>query len=397
MGKCEMKRVLFYYDNMCHEAAKGGTEVATYRIAKALKDSGKVEVFNAFRNSTPLKNNSVYKDIIKLDRNTSGFKRQLSDFIIKNDIEIIVNMSRFFRHPLISKAIKESGKDVRLLFMQHFAPGSEMKKATYKSGFHLLKLNPLNPIYWLRSTFYPLIKLPRNLKWKKIYKNVYDLSDKVILLSEGYNRDYCRIGGFTDDSKFVSVANIFETPIKSDDIKTKKKRILILSRMDEVQKRISLALKIWQKIELDPDLYDWELDIVGNGHNKDIVKRLIKKLKLERANFHGWQEREPFLESSSILMMTSAYEGLPLSILEAQAYGCVPVAFNSFASLTDIVEPFYNGVVVDKFGDIDDYTKKLTELMYDDSYREELSKNSALSADKFSSERISEKWLKILT
>ena len=392
-----MKKVLFYYDNICHEAAKGGTEVATYRIAKALKDSEKFEVFNAFRNSTPIKNNSIYKDIIKLNRNSSEFKRQLSDFIIKNDIEIVVNMSRFFRHKLLRKAIDKSGREVKLIFMQHFAPGSETKKQTFASGLHLLKLNPFNPLYWLRSSVYPLIKLPRKISYGKIYRDVYESSDKVVLLSDGYKEDYCRIGGFTDQTKFISIPNIFEpsdTPKNST--VPKLKRVLILSRMDEIQKRLSLALEIWKRIENDLDLSDWHLDIVGTGHNKDIVERLIRKKGLTNVTMHGWQNREPFLERDSILMMTSEYEGQPLTILEARAYGCVPIAFDSFASLRDLVEPFENGVIVERFGDVDDFTKKLKDLMYDESYRGELSANGKASSDRFSAKKIADKWLRIL-
>ena len=123
---------------------------------------------------------------------------------------------------------------------------------------------------------------------------------------------------------------------------------------------------------------------------------MVKKLSLKKVTIHGWQNPEPFLLRSSILMMTSEYEGLPLSILEAQSNGCVPIAFDSFASLKDIIKPFESGVVVEKFGDTDDYTKKLKDLMYDSTYREELSCKASETSYKFSPQIIAEKWLKIL-
>lgn len=424
-----MKRVLFYYDNYCGPESRGGTEVATYRIAKALKDHGVAEVYNAFRSSMPSESDSVYEATVKLSNSSSKFKKELSRFIRENNIDVIANMSRFFRHGLLEAAIKESGRKVGLFFMQHFAPGSEMKKSTYRSGMHLLRLNPWNPLYWLRTTFYPLLKMPRKLRLRKAYRDVYSKSDRVILLSEGYVKDYCLTAGITDSSKFTAIPNIFEVPdadtkgaecrepgaeeASSDESawcrvpgaeevtrgqnRGKEKRVLILSRMDEIQKRISLALEIWRRIEDDPDLAEWHLDIVGDGHNKDIVKRLIRKLGLENVTYHGWQPREKFLERSAILMMTSEYEGLPLSILEAQAYGCVPIAFDSFASLKDVVIPYETGVVVDNFGDIEGFVKKLTELMYDESYRNDLSGNAGKSSEKFSSSNIAAKWREILT
>lgn len=395
-----MKRVLFYYDNFCGETSKGGTEVATYRIAKALKEFGKdIEVYQVFRRKCDPINKFPYTDIARLSNYYPTFEKELADFISKYEIDYVINMSRFFRHEAIAKAAKKSGRDVKVMFMQHFAPGSEIKKPTFKSGIHLLRLNPLNPLYWLRASVYPLIKFPRNLKYKKVYREVYEKSSKVILLSKGYEEDYCKTGGFADKSKFVAIPNIFdnsETSSGKEILAGKKKRVLILSRLDEIQKRISLALKIWQKIEQDQDLTDWSLDIVGTGHDAGIVKKLVRQLGLNRVILHGWQERKSFLKEDSILMMTSEYEGLPLSILEAQAFGCVPIAFDSFASLKDIVTPFENGVIVERFGDIDDFTTKLKDLMNDRDYREELAKNCMKASDAFSSGNIASLWLDIL-
>lgn len=373
--------------------------MATFRIAKALKDIGGFKIYNAFRSKGDGLEQSAYDGVVRLSKQNSKFINDFARFLRENEIDVIVNMSRFFRHASIVKAVKKSERPVKIFFMQHFAPGSEMKKTTFKAGLHLLKLNPVNPLYWLRASLYPLLKLPRNLNYPKKYREVYNQSDKVILLSEGYKDEFGRIAGVSDKSKYVAIPNIFDKP-QSQKIESgcqKQKRVLILSRMDEIQKRMSLALEIWRRIEMDPDLCEWHLDIVGAGHNLDIMKRLVRKYKLENVSIHGWQPREQFLVQSSILMMTSEYEGLPLSILEAQAYGCIPIAFNSFTSLQDVVEPCFNGVVVEEFGDTDGYVKKLTELMYDSAYREELMKNSLSSEDRFSSSEIAEKWLKILT
>lgn len=402
--------ILFYAENYCGKDAKGGTEVATFRIAQALSDTGNCKVFNAFRKKGPENISSAdispYSAIVKLSGAKKAFEAELADFISQHNIDVVVNMTRFFRHKSIAEAALRSNPDIKIFFMQHFAPGSEFIKSTLTSGRHLLSLNPVNPLYWLRASLYPLIKLPRNRKLPRIYKDTYLLSHRIILLSPQYQYDYAKVAGIDDYSKFCAIPNIFQpdealrSQLKDSEIqylRKKKKRVLILSRLDEIQKRLSLALKIWSNIEKDVDLEEWHLDIVGTGHNTDIVKKLIKQLKLTRVTLHGWQAREPFLREDSILMITSLYEGLPLSILEAQSYGCVPIAFNSFASLKDTVTPFTNGVIVDKFGDVDDYSKKLKDLMYDNSYREELALNAMNSSDRFTPDKIADRWLKILT
>ena len=394
-----MKRILFYTENFCDASSKGGLEVATYRIAKSLQNLGGFEAYHAFRRKSDGKEGSIYKDVVKLPPFSGPFEKRLANFIRNNKIDIVVNMTRFFRHKSIYKASKNVGDDVKVIFMQHFAPGSEMKKGTFRSGFHLLKLNPYNPLYWLRSTFYPLLKMSRNVRLKKIYRTTYHQSDKVVLLSKGYKEDYKKIAGLNNEQKFISIPNIFEREKSSDGeslLREKQKKVLILSLMDEIQKLMSLALNIWKKIENHPELNEWQLEIVGSGHNTDIVKRLIRKLKLKNVTYHGWKPGNDFLKNSSILISTSEYEGLPLSILEAQAYGTVPIAFNSYASLEDVVQNGVTGVIIEKFGDCEAFADSLAELMTQKEKREAIARAAFDSSERFSQERIGGEWKRMI-
>ncbi|MCH5319560.1 MAG: glycosyltransferase [Paramuribaculum sp.] len=398
MTSPKSRNILFYSENFCGEQSRGGLEQATFRIAKALKETGQWEVFNAFRSKREGDEKAFYSNLIELSRSDSKFEKELENFIRSNRIDVVVNMSRFFRHKFIVRAAKKVNPDIKVLFMQHFAPGSEKKKPTYASGWHLLKLNPLNPLYWLRTTVYPLIKLPRNLIWKKIYRDVYDESDKVILLSEGYIESYKDIAGIQEDNKFTAIPNIFdlENEKVAEYSGVKEKRVLILSRMDEIQKRISLALKVWKKVMENDDLTDWHLDIVGSGHDISLEKRLAKRLDLKNYTFHGWKNREPFMRRTPIMMMTSEYEGLPLSVLEAQAYGCVPIAFDSFKSIHDVVTDDETGILIENFGDIVTFANKLIDLMKNKDKRLELAEQGIKEVTRFSSKIIVDRWQQML-
>jgi glycosyltransferase involved in cell wall biosynthesis len=44
--------------------------------------------------------------------------------------------------------------------------------------------------------------------------------------------------------------------------------------------------------------------------------------------------------------MTSAYEGWGLTLTEAQQMGVVPIAFDSFGAVYDIIENEYNGLII---------------------------------------------------
>ena len=90
-------------------------------------------------------------------------------------------------------------------------------------------------------------------------------------------------------------------------------------------------------------------------------------------------------------MMTSAFEGLPMTILEAQQNRCVPVVFDTFASLPDVVSNGRNGFVIPE-GDVDQYVARLTQLMNDESLCKEMGENALIDCQRFAPQKVAEQW-----
>ena len=68
--------------------------------------------------------------------------------------------------------------------------------------------------------------------------------------------------------------------------------------------------------------------------NGKLVQKSSHTLWLTTCLFlKGQKNPEPYYNEASIFMMTSSFEGWGLTLTEAQQYGCVPLAFHSFASL----------------------------------------------------------------
>lgn len=78
-------------------------------------------------------------------------------------------------------------------------------------------------------------------------------------------------------------------------------------------------------------------------------------------------------------------------LCESAAFGCVPVAFDSFAAVHDIISDGENGALVPAF-DLDKYAGTLARLMSDASERERLAKNALKIPEKFAPEKIAESW-----
>ncbi|MDR0829768.1 MAG: glycosyltransferase, partial [Prevotellaceae bacterium] len=134
--------------------------------------------------------------------------------------------------------------------------------------------------------------------------------------------------------------------------------------------------------------------IVGGGEDTEWLKNKAKKLKLTNYSFEGVQNPLAYYKRALIFVMTSACEGLPMTLLEAQQMGAVPVVFDSFTSLHDLIEHNTNGIIIKK-KDIKKYSESLVELMQNQEKRERLAKNGLESCKKFSPENIVKQWQKL--
>jgi len=190
--------------------------------------------------------------------------------------------------------------------------------------------------------------------------------------------------------KLAAIPNPMPFPRADVDFSKKKRELLFVGRMENGQKRVDLLLKIWAKLEAR--FPDWSLRLVGDGNDLPANKKLAETLGLRRAFFEGFQNPENYYREASIFCMTSAYEGFGMVLVESAAFGCVPVAFDSFAAVHDIISDGENGVLVPAF-DLDAYAEKLAQLMSDNALRERLAQ-AALSQipEKFSPQKIVAKW-----
>ena len=97
-------------------------------------------------------------------------------------------------------------------------------------------------------------------------------------------------------------------------------------------------LRIWAAIQ--HDLPEWRLTIVGDGPAYKMLLNMADDLKLERVYFEGRRKDvERYYQRASVVCLTSETEGWPLALTEAQAHGCIGVAFGSTMGIKEILSP----------------------------------------------------------
>ena len=217
------------------------------------------------------------------------------------------------------------------------------------------------------------------------------------MLSESYRTYLKEAMGIANDEKLVAINN----PLTFNDISDasvlpqKEKVILVVSRMYEWHKRISLCLKAWERLSTKESMQDWRMMIVGTGVDMPTYEQYVKEHSIKRISFLGQQSPEPYYNMAKIFLMTSEREGWGLTITEAMQRGVVPVAFDTTSAFHDIITDGENGFVVSE-GNISQYVKKVELLATDTTLWQRLTKNALDSASRFSLDKITKQWEKII-
>lgn len=257
-------------------------------------------------------------------------------------------------------------------------------------------LTKLNLI--IRLSTFPIYKKLSNRKYIRWRRVLYDNSDKMIVLSEKYVHNLCSMIGVPDNNgKVLAIPNPLRFDITStkDDIKLKQNEVLVVSRLEESSKGLSVIFKIWRNIESSKKYGNWRLTVVGSGRDSVYYKHLCKKYQLENVSFEGYQNPLPYYKRAKIFLMTSYHEGLPMSVLEAQQCGMPVIAFNNYESLTDIISNGYNGFTVNT-GDKKSFEYCLQQVMSNHLLYEELALNSLQKSDDFKTDVIVARWVMLL-
>jgi colanic acid/amylovoran biosynthesis glycosyltransferase len=174
-------------------------------------------------------------------------------------------------------------------------------------------------------------------------------------------------------------------------------RIAYVGRLAEEQKRISgVASAFCAAASEMPAL---EATIYGDGPDRDAVGRILSSnANSDRVRLHGPVDRAELTErllETDVIVLLSDYEGLPISLLEAMAHGCVPVCLNIRSGIPELVEDGKTGLLVSDRGP--DFVRAIRTLHDDASLWTTLSKEArATVVSGFSEQNSANSWAAFL-
>lgn len=214
------------------------------------------------------------------------------------------------------------------------------------------------------------------------------LFDRFVVLTEE-DKNYW---GALNNILVIPNANSF-TPNSLAELNIKQ--VIAVGRYD-FQKHFDSLIRIWERV--DKQNPDWKLKIFGSGPLESELQQQINDAQLQ----HSVSLERPVKNiekeylNSSIIALTSRYEGLPMALLEAQACGLPMVAYACKCGPKDIITDGENGFLIPEENETL-FAKRLLELMNSENRRREMGRKAFENSTNYSADRVMEKWINLFT
>lgn len=338
-----MTKVAFIHNSF----PAGGAERITIDIARHLSSRGDYEIFVfTTRLADSLMPDDVHKILtirtIPSQAIQSRRSRHIERLIVDNGIDILVSVGKSI-YDINGIRMRTGVKSILACHGEPFWQRHIITHRRQKGLIRRLLWHTINKRRFADGTLAMRMAVTRTM-------NDYQQCDAYTVLCDPYRAELITALNIDHTSNHIHVIENPEYPVDHVCYE-KEKMILFCGRLENWSKRIDRLLQIWSNVQ--HQLPDWRLVIVGNGPATEMLQDMAKGLKLERISFEG-RKRDVahYYRKASVVCLTSETEGWPLALTEAQAQGCIGVAFGATSGIKEILSPHGEcGFIVPRFNE----------------------------------------------
>ncbi len=223
-------------------------------------------------------------------------------------------------------------------------------------------------------------------RFMKILRRIfYPFADCVVFQTEGAKNDY--------PEKIAKKGVIIPNPVKSNlPRNTSKKHVICAAARLTEEKNHYLLINSFKKIvELHPD---YSLSIFGQGAMEQELKEYVRSIGMRNhIIFEGYcTDVHERMKDAEIFVLSSNYEGLPNSLLEAMGMGFAVISTDCPpGGPRSLIDNERNGLLV-PVGNEEKMTKAILRYIEDPIFRENAGSAAIEVNDKYSIEKITLAW-----
>lgn len=214
--------------------------------------------------------------------------------------------------------------------------------------------------------------------------------DKFVVLT---NEDK----GYWGDLPNIEVIPNAAIHVSKNYSEVKNKRVIAVGRLD-YQKGFDRLIQAWKLVQYTGQFTDWKLDIFGQGEWREMLQQMIDEQGLQNTAKINPPTNAILNEyvHSSLLVMSSNYEGFGMVLVEAMSCGVPVISFDCKCGPKDIIQTGINGLLVPN-GDIQALADAMMKVMEDEAYRKMLSLNARKVVDTYSEQAVMSQWIRLFT
>ena len=357
-----MKRICFFSGDITNS---GGTERVATIIANNLL---KYKVFEVYilslveKKDTPffvldnqIVHEALYDSPIRGITHIFGIVNRTKKYIRKNNIDVLIDIDGIL--DMYSIPVKFL-TGVKVISWEHFN--------------------------YFQNPVVPYRKITRKMaaRW----------ADLIVVLTnedKGYYQENLKL-----KCPVYSIGNPIIYDVNPTEYNSNNKLLLSVGRLT-YQKGFDMLVDVAKKVL--PKYPDWKWVILGEGEDRDLLESKIKEYQLEdrlvlKGNVSNVSE---YYQQAGIFVMTSRFEGLPMTLLETKPYKIPIVSFACKTGPADLIVDSVNGYLIEE-NNIDSMSEKLVGLMGDRELRIIMSAHANDGMEKFELDYIMKQWVTIL-
>ena len=178
--------------------------------------------------------------------------------------------------------------------------------------------------------------------------------------------------------------------LTNNQVKTDKKFDLICVARFSQQKNHILLLKAFQILKTK--YQELSLLLVGEGELMEEAKSFVNREQLTDIVFYGQtNDVGTLMAQSKIFVLSSLYEGNPISVLEAMSCG-LPIVVPNVGGIPDVIKNERNGLLFD-VNNLDGLVGSIEILMNNKELADSISKNNLEDIQKYSIQSCAEEYI----
>lgn len=218
-------------------------------------------------------------------------------------------------------------------------------------------------------------------------------SDQIVTLTNTDKRYYCNNKRIKSAVEYIYNPTPYPSAMMHN---FDNKQIISVGRLNN-QKGFDRLIEVWTLVEPETD---WELKIYGEGEDYEQLLSKIKNAGLKQIHLNcAVKNIDEQYMNSSLYISTARYEGLPMTMIEAQSFGLPIVSFEYDTGPSEIITDGVDGYILNSDDEQDLFRKtagKLLELINNEATRKEMSIKAKENSKRFENSVIIKKWLEIL-